>query len=609
MSFNSDLQNSMFSSEDFNFQEIQDPQISSIHTMEEMNNNQVHFYGDEDWGDFGVNPSFSFDYGYNQDENLAGEFFSSKYHSQDQHQQSNSVHEMLGDPEYDVGPPSLEACLEEISTKIGDETNPNAAQHVGVKKSKEYPFSLAALELLNSYGSGFKRLKGQRIIEPINHGNHSNSFTEVVAADRKFSTEEILRIAGARFIQSYSQQENYNHPFEWSFSGLSNEEIKDVELVELLLASAEKVESQQYESASRLVNLCDHLSSNTGNPVQRVVYYFCEGLKEKIDRETGRIGGVSSKGLGKSHKLFDIDNTSLVPCMPTIALHQGQPLFRAEKVAAVQAIVESIGEAKKVHVIDLRIAFGMQWTAVMEVLASRRENPIELLKITAIAGTTAPRHVIEEAGRWLENFASNMKIPFSFKVVMMEDVLSLKEDLFELDTEETLAVYSSYGLRSLISQPTQLESLMRVIRSLNPCVMVVNEVEANHNCPAFVNRFIEALFFYGTFFDCLEASLKHDDTNRLIFESLYCGRSISNLVAAEGEERKIRHVKIHVWRAFFARFGMEELELSPSSIQQAKMALKNFPCGSSCTLDMSGKCLMMGWKGTPLSSLSAWKYL
>lgn len=116
---------------------------------------------------------------------------------------------------------------------------------------------------------------------------------------QKLPTEDILRLAGEIFILFSSQRVNdlsmLNHPFPSSCLDLSNDESEDVELVQNLLASAEKVGQQQYDRASKLLSLCD-LSSNTGNPVQRVVYYFSEALREKIDRETGRI---ASKGWGK----------------------------------------------------------------------------------------------------------------------------------------------------------------------------------------------------------------------------------------------------------------------------------------------------------------------
>ncbi|PON93207.1 GRAS transcription factor [Trema orientale] len=596
---------SMFSSGDFSFEGIDQDRFSS--TDRSLNNSMenVQFYGAGEYRGNPVGiPSLYPDYGYCPDEYLGEGFIFSKslLQEQQQQQQSFSVYELFDDiPQYGLVLPPFEACLEDI-TKPGE--IPTVIPAVGAKKDKEYPRSLAALELLNNHGNGFKRLRGERVIQPSNDLTTFND-RQVAADCRTLSTEDILRFAGARFIQSYSQQ-TASHPFEGSFSGLSQEQTKDVELVELLLASAEKVGGQQYESASRLLNFFDYLApSSTGNPVQRVVYYFIEALKERIDRETGR---NTSKGLGKNLASFDMDKAMMVPDAPKLAFHQGLPFSQVEKFAGIQAIIENVSESNKVHVIDLRIAYGVQWIALMQALASRHEYcPIELFKVTAVATTS--KHVMEETGKWLSNFADTLKIPFNFKIVMVSDMFELKEDLFELDEDETIAVYSSYALRGMISQPAQLESLMRVIRSLNPCVMVVTEVDANHNSPVFVNRFIEALFFYGTLFDSLESFMNRDEPNRMAVEGKYCFQAIRNIVATEGEERTIRNVKIDVWRAFFARFGMEELKLSPSSIYQAKLIVKSFPCGDSCTLSMNGKCMMIGWKGTPHTSLSVWKFL
>lgn len=79
-------------------------------------------------------------------------------------------------------------------------------------------------------------------------------------------------------------------------------------------------------------------------------------------------------------------------------------------------------------------------------------------------------------------------------MVMVPAMLDLKEDMFELDSEEIVAVYCQFVLRSMVLQPDRLESVMREIKNIHPCVTVVTEVEANHNSPVFVTRFIEALF-------------------------------------------------------------------------------------------------------------------
>lgn len=82
--------------------------------------------------------------------------------------------------------------------------------------------------------------------------------------------------------------------------------------------------------------------------------------------------------------------------------------------------------------------------------------------------------------------------------------IDLNESLFKLDIEETLAVYAPHILSSMIERQDRIESLMTVIHKINPCIMIVTEVEANHNSPIFVNRFIEALFYYGAYFDSME---------------------------------------------------------------------------------------------------------
>ena len=69
-----------------------------------------------------------------------------------------------------------------------------------------------------------------------------------VEEGRKLSTEEVMRLAGANFIQSSSFQtadaSMLSHTFDSSFYGLSNEETKDMALVEFLFSSAEKVGCQ-----------------------------------------------------------------------------------------------------------------------------------------------------------------------------------------------------------------------------------------------------------------------------------------------------------------------------------------------------------------------------
>ncbi|KAK6930267.1 Transcription factor GRAS [Dillenia turbinata] len=446
---------------------------------------------------------------------------------------------------------------------------------------------LRSLNLLIDRGSSRFRYP-----EALNEKEPSSEELCSSGSGRGLSTSEILRVAGTRFIQSFQSPDELSmlfHPFGSYFAGLSDQETQSMELAQLLLSAAEKIGHQQFDRANYLLEQCEYLTSKMGNPVQRLVYYFCEALRERIDRETGRI---AFKGV-RSSLSSDIEDSMMTLSPTLLAYFQVIPFGQIAHVSGIQPIIESVTQANRVHLVDLGIRSGVHWTIFMQALASRSEPPIDSLTITAIG--TKSKGKIEETGARLAAFARRMNLPFSLHVVMVSDMVDLNESLLQVDAEE-VAVFSPFSLKSMISQPTWLESLMRVLRNINPCIMVVSEVEANHNSRVFGNRSIESLFHFG------------DDPNRLAMESTYCSFGIRNIEAAEGGERTVCHVKIEVWRAFFARFGVMGAELSMSTLYQASLIREKFACGSKCTLDMDEKCLLVGWRGTPIISLSAWKF-
>ncbi|AES65005.1 DELLA protein 2-like [Medicago truncatula] len=579
---------------DFSFNIVEDKLSSSNDTFwetkghNEMKN--VQFSVAEDLGDYNGIESLCSNFGFFQDDPSYQENEFLKFHHQQQ--ESYQDYETFDNLHFDM-------------------------VHFGDTK-KDQPFyqtPLAPVDILKNYGKGFKRLLPDdegNILHPVNDfGLVTNNENE----KKLLSTIEIMKMAGTRFIQSSSSSKSasgliLNHPFGFSFSGLSDEEKENVSLAESLLACAEKVGYQQYERARKLLSQIESLSSKTGNPVKRVVHYFAEALCQRIDKETGRFS-VSSNNMQKMESLFDPQEVSkdLNPAM--IALYEDLPFSQVSIFTCVQALLENVNDAKKIHVIDLEIRKGCQWTILMQALQSRNECPLELLKITAIesGNSDTSKHIVEDTGKRLKDFAQSLNIPFSFDIVVVSDLLHIREELFKIDSEETVAVYSQFALRSKIQQPDKLETIMRVIRTINPIVMVVAEIEANHNSKSFVNRFIEALFYFSAYFDCFETCMKGDEKNRFILESMYFSHGIRNIVAEEGAERKSRNVKIDVWRAFFTRFGMVETELSMKSLYQAELVAKRFACGYACTFDMNGHCLLVGWKGTPINSVSVWKFI
>lgn len=501
----------------------------------------------------------------------------------------------------DVVSSACQLCQEE-HTKLNN-IDSEFSELLAPNEGESNAYSSVSFGLLKNRGSNSRQWDGG---DKVNVPSHDTACNKV--GDRKLSTNEIIRLAGEKFIKSSSVRvddlSELSHPFSTSFVCLSDEEHREVDAIQHLLASAQKVGEQQFDLAKKFLNHCDEYSSNKGNPIQRLVYYFCAALGDRINQETG---SIISKGWGKM-KSDEIEEAMMSPNHPTILnFYEKVPFCQVHSFSGTQAIIENVAGANKIHIIDLEIRSGLQCTNFIQALADRHECPVEHLKITALG--TKSKALIEETGVQLINFAQSMNLSFSFSVVMVADMLDLDENLFEQDDDEVVAVYSAHFLNTMIGRQDKLECLMRVIRSMNPCVMVVTEVEANHNSTVFVNRFVESLFYFGAFFDCLVDCMDPDDPSRMITESMYFGQAIQNIVAADGEERTIRHVKSNVWRSFFTRFKMVQKELSTSSLYLASFATKNFACESSFSLDMDGRTLIVGWKGTPILSLSAWKFI
>lgn len=460
-----------------------------------------------------------------------------------------------------------------------------------------HPISKTFSDLLRKYRSG-KEIPKNR--------NMSSKGSEVAVSDRRLSTEEIIRVAGDRYIQFSNQKldaiTTFIHPYGSVLSSLSAEEAKGTDLVHLLLSAAEKVGNSQYDSANSLLTHCESLSSELGNPVERIASYFAEGLRERISRETG-----SSTRKQESEEVQGPNGLATGVDMTILAMQNEVPFTVVMQFAATQTILDNLAVANKIHIIDLHIRSGIQWIPLIQALSERKSHHLELLKITAL--DTKDKQKVEEIGKKLQSFAESFNIPFSFKVVSVSNIKALDEEHFEIKYGESVAVYAPTILRTMIPKSDILEGLMRVIGSLRPLIMVVNEVESSDNSPIFVNRFIEALFFYSAWFDCLEDCMERDNLCRAKLERFHFGRGIVNTIATEGEERITRSVKINVWRSYFARFKMVEVELRKSSFEQANLLLKqHFSCANSCNLDKDGKCMIVGWKGTPMFSVSAWKF-
>ncbi|CAI9118983.1 OLC1v1020630C1 [Oldenlandia corymbosa var. corymbosa] len=388
-----------------------------------------------------------------------------------------------------------------------------------------------------------------------------------------------------------------------ALSDLPFEASEDLEQAFLLQAAAEKLDSKQWFQAQKLLTLCNQSASKSGNPVQRVVYYFAEALQEKINRECGILVPEEYEKM-KIVKAIDVEQAEVNLRPEMMECQQEVPMRLASESTAIQAILDAVGSSRRIHLIDLGINNGSHWTLIMQQLAVRYYHKLESLKITAV-GTC--KEMLEATGNRLSSFAESLHLPFSFFMVVSE-LKGLKEDLFNVEADEAVAVYSEFRISTQLMWPNHLESLLGVIRGLNPRVVVVKEMEATINTQKLLERFDEALVLFSAMFDILKVCMEHQIRFRTWNEEVIFRQMIQNIVTAEGSQRIYRYERISFWRKLLAKFGMMETDFSSSSIYQANILLRSSSKFSSCTLNLDGKSLIFGWDGTSILSVSAWKF-
>ncbi|KAI8002074.1 SCARECROW-LIKE protein 7 [Camellia lanceoleosa] len=133
--------------------------------------------------------------------------------------------------------------------------------------------------------------------------------------------------------------------------------------------------------------MCNDLSLVTGNPVERIVYYFAEALRERINHETGKTSRDGQEGCETKQQLcVEEAAKDLQPAV--LAWQQELPFVQVAEFTGIQAILDSVASTKRVHFIHFGIRSGINDTVLMQALAVRHECPLELLKITAVATTS-----------------------------------------------------------------------------------------------------------------------------------------------------------------------------------------------------------------------------
>lgn len=392
-----------------------------------------------------------------------------------------------------------------------------------------------------------------------------------------------------------SYEPGYSGSQNWESNPLEVQQPLDsgLQLVHLLLACAEAIEESNFDTARPMLSRLKAISNPYGDPMQRISLYFADALSDRLTKESET--PVSAAPISSPVEL-DTD-------LAYQSFYEVLPFAKFTHFTANQAIFEAVGYHNKIHVVDLDIQQGLQWPSFLQTLALRPGGPPSL-KITAV-GTNAAS--LQLTKRRLSEFAQALEVPFEL-IVLVEDLDNLDKEKFQIEPDEALAVNCSQVLHRLSGSEAVLQKLLLLLRSLNPEVVTLLEVEANHNGANLISRFVEALHYYCALFDALEASVSSDSPDRFRIENITLASEIRGIVALEGSGRGARHVKSETWQSHFTKCGFRNRPLSSYAVQQAQLLLGYFVTGETPTYKLSEEfgVLIMGWQDTPVMAVSSW---
>ncbi|KAL5976282.1 hypothetical protein ACLOJK_020612 [Asimina triloba] len=161
-----------------------------------------------------------------------------------------------------------------------------------------------------------------------------------------------------------------------------------------------------------------------------------QALQRRILKEIENFSVKEVSGMGEFRLDRDLEERLMGADPDLLAFHKQVPISQVIQFLGVQPIVDSVVSAKRIHLIDLGLRLGAQWSIVMKALEGRSSCSVELLKLSAV-GTSEEK--IKKVGQQLVSFAENLKLPFIFKAVIVSDMKDIREDLFEIESGEAAA--------------------------------------------------------------------------------------------------------------------------------------------------------------------------
>lgn len=386
---------------------------------------------------------------------------------------------------------------------------------------------------------------------------------------------------------------------------------------DLVLACADLLQRGDLVAARRAAEILLSAASPGGDAADRLAYHFARALALRVDTKVGHV--VSPVVLPVSARP---GGAGPAPSGAYLAFNQIAPFLRFAHLTANQAILEAVEGARRVHILDLDAAHGVQWPPLLQVIADRADPALGPPEVR-ITGAGADRDTLLRTGNRLRAFARSIQLPFHFTPLLLScattpqvagtsttgatTTTSGAVTSLELHPDETLAVNCVLFLHKLGGQE-ELAAFLKWVKAMAPAVVTIAERETSgggiDHIDELPRRVGVAMDHYSAVFEALEATVPPGSRERLAVEQEVLGREIEAAVGPSGG-RWWRGLER--WGAAARGAGFAARPLSAFAVSQARLLLRlHYPSEGYLVQEACGTCFL-GWQTRPLLSVSSWQ--
>ncbi|XP_076930280.1 scarecrow-like protein 30 [Bidens hawaiensis] len=374
-----------------------------------------------------------------------------------------------------------------------------------------------------------------------------------------------------------------------------------VDLRDLLTQCAQAISNNNQSLVCEIVSKIKQHCSPNGDSNERLAYYFVTAIEARLSGIGAEVYRVSNMKKISAAQILKAYHSYLMAC----------PFHRMSNILANGSIEKLSRGADKLHIIDFGILYGFQWPCFIKNLSTRPGGP-PMLHITGIdlpQPGYRPAERIQETGKRLAKFCKRFNVPFKYTGIAKRwDEITI--DDLDIDRSELTVVNSVNRMHNILDE-TVIESsprdtVLQLIRQINPDMFVLGVLNGTHNAPFLLNRFREALFHFSTMFDIFDHTAARESKERLLYEQEVFGRQVMNVVACEGTTRVERPESYKQWQSRNVRAGFKQVLLYRDKVEEVKSKVRS-NYHKDFLVDEDGKWMLQGWKGRVLFACSLWK--